>query len=97
MINLLGITTVRNLRCEVSSSDETNCPEPQVTVVDHHEGDLSDKLRVKRSLCIKSAPQSKPEMVHREVATINYSQRGEYLFTYAATDSSGNEAEEVQL
>ena len=92
-----GVKLIHAVRCEVTSANEKTCPEPEVNVVDHHEGDLSDALKVKRTLCIQSPPHKKPQMVNRQISEVNYSERGEYLFTYSAEDGSGNKAEDVQL
>ena len=84
-------------RCEVQNDTEASCPEPVATAFDHHEGEISEKLTKAIILVVESNPASKPEPVNRPVQNVSYNQRGEYLFTYSATDSSGNEAEEVQF
>ena len=70
--------------CEVLESDAASCAEPKATAWDHHEQEVTvSKTTI---LYIASWPQEAPVEVFREVAAIDYDQRGEYILYYDAKD-----------
>lgn len=93
--NLYRLPLHKYFRCEVLTSNITSCPEPEASAFDHHEGTLD--VTVTKKLYIRSDPQGTPKMVNENVQDIDFGQRGEYLLNFAAEDTAGNQAEELQL
>jgi hypothetical protein len=97
-------------RCNVvvngkSTTDaQKNCPSPDATAYDHHQGDLTSSVKVLAKQFVTSAPNTDPVKTNR-VAALNqakthlgaseYKNRGEFVLTYNVQDASGNAAEEL--
>lgn len=93
------ITSSRS--CLVFSNNST-CPEPTPHAFDIHEGVLDEKvvksvylLSAEPPCCVSGSPAAVMDLP-TEVPDIDYSTRGEFLLTYEVSDSSGNEAEQVE-
>jgi hypothetical protein len=68
----------------------TECPLPQATAFDHHDGSLTvqQKLFLVRD---DSGPLTTPELR----TTMDYTIRSEWIAKYDASDRAGNEAEQI--
>jgi len=92
--------------CYVDTANENNCPLPETWADDHHDGTVQVTEQV--HLVVESDAKGSPSVVNRDVTCghvgvdsstcgLNYDQRGEYEFTYDATDDAGNPAETVNF
>ena len=87
---------VKAIRCNVLTDNGTSCPLPKPQAYDHHEGVL-DTVEEVRRLQLKSDPKEQVQAVNLNVSSIDYNQRGEYVISYDAVDSSGNMAETLHF
>jgi hypothetical protein len=92
-------TVTHSIRCPVVTSTSASCPLPHATAFDHHEGNLgSAPVTTSLKLYLKSEPGPHGlKLVNEMVTDLDYSTRGEYIFSYDAADSVGNQAETVNF
>jgi hypothetical protein len=95
--NVVTSPTSANLKAA-----QTNCPSPDATAYDHHQGDLTSQVTVVAKQYVTSAKNSNPVKTDRTAAVKNnklgaaeYANRGEFVLTYNVNDASGNAAEEL--
>lgn len=101
-----GAKTSYATKCNVLTDTAKSCREPRATAFDHHEKDLHVVKQTK--LVLSSLPRKLPVPVEEPKEQIDcenrfvdgeeqcvYSLRGEYVLSYDAQDSSGNQAENV--
>jgi hypothetical protein len=88
--------------CQVQIDTLITCTEPAPSAYDHHDGDVTQQIAIRRRLFISSNPGHLPVRVDEPVLAIpttavggTLSQRGEYVLTYTVSDFSGNAAEEL--
>jgi hypothetical protein len=94
-----GKTATYSKSCPVASTLDTtdagSCPEPHVSAYDHHDGAIDEKVNKVVKVFLKSDPGKAYEVANSDVASVDYSQRGEFVITYDAQDYSGNSAETI--
>lgn len=84
---------------------DPGCQEPRAAAFDHHDGDISHRLTTTYTMFVQSNVKSMPTRPGDSLSSpgteglsaVDFGQRGEFVINYDVSDSTGNDAEQVEF